>query len=338
MRLHHARKHGVSLHQVAASEPAKISEEQLADHYLGGVPTCKHCGAVYSRRQAFRNHILNTCPVLKAKRAENTQQGDLSSQPTAAERPAAGSAAKPAQTDALQSAPLVTISHAADSHPDVDLGLGVVVPSSSPPVSFQVGAPLFRQEFFVQQCQSSWKNLLHNHEVCMHLRSHCIFCNQWCVANAGGMKQHIRRSHPDAWGFLKSAEDACSSVTLGPQPCSYCGVELKQSARRGHLSRCTVIFQLALAFLQLPKASKDVTGRPNGAGGHHLGRSTAERLLSESGGPGDHDAGVYQNLLRAVGRASGQGPTRARVKQAKEPKDPGPRIGGSRRPTKRTTR
>ena len=61
MRLHRARKHGASLQVTARSEPTKVHEVQLADHYLGGVPTCRHCGAVYSRRQAFRNHILNTC-------------------------------------------------------------------------------------------------------------------------------------------------------------------------------------------------------------------------------------------------------------------------------------
>ena len=92
MRLHHARKHGSSLQNVAASEPAKITEAQLADHYLGGVPTCRHCGAVYSRRQAFRNHILNTCPVLhKGKTCSPAQTASAGIAPTAAERCAAGS-------------------------------------------------------------------------------------------------------------------------------------------------------------------------------------------------------------------------------------------------------
>ena len=133
------------------------------------------------------------------------------------------------------------------------------------------------------------------------------------------MKQHIRRSHPDAWKLLKSAEDACTSATLGPQPCSYCGVDLKQSARRGHLSRCAVIFQLSLASLQLPKASTDVSGRSHGASRHHLGGSAAEGLLSEPGGhPNGNDgarvdSGVPSKQAgRQVGKdESGQRPSRS---------------------------
>ena len=95
MRLHHARKHGVSLQAVSASEPAKVSEVQLADHYLGGVPTCRHCGAVYSRRQAFRNHILNTCPVLNKHRSRTPPGSGVSGVlPAVAERRAADSETK----------------------------------------------------------------------------------------------------------------------------------------------------------------------------------------------------------------------------------------------------
>ena len=220
MRLHHARKHGSSLQKVAASEPAKITEIQLADHYLDGVPTCRHCGAVYSRRQAFRNHILNTCPVLhKGQDPLSVPSKSEGMVPTVAGRCAAGSET-PMPNTSVNAQAALPIPNLPDQNTPPSVGLGFLDTSRPLPDVFSTDRPLFRQPYFVQQRKRGWKGLLRQQEVCLHLRHHCIFCNQRCVANAGGMKQHIRRSHPDAWKHHQAAEDACTSVTLGPQPCS----------------------------------------------------------------------------------------------------------------------
>ena len=63
MRLRHARKHGKAL-GLQKHEYAELSKKlKMADHMLGGMPICKHCGCKFSRPQSLKMHLLKTCPV-----------------------------------------------------------------------------------------------------------------------------------------------------------------------------------------------------------------------------------------------------------------------------------
>ena len=182
----------------------------MADHTLGGMPICKHCGVKFSRPQSLKMHLLKTCPVFTP---DMTTPVPSERQPQSA----------PAQHEAQEQANT-------DAQPVTDM---------TPPVS------LWPQ--VLAAWRTDWKLVLNDMLVTERLKSHCIFCGAFFVK--GGLKSHLRRSHAAEYKFQSSAEAARrSSGKCTFSPCEGCGLVLKSGSLRTHPARCEVLFQIRLAF------------------------------------------------------------------------------------------
>ena len=210
MRLHHARKHGKAL-GLQRHEYAELSKKlKMADHMLGGMPICKHCGVKFSRPQSLKTHLLKTCPVFTP---------DMTTPVPSKRQPQSASAQHEAQEQANT-----------DAQPVTDM---------TPPVS------LWPQ--VLAAWRTDWKLVLSEMLVTERLKSHCIFCGAFFVK--GGLKSHLRRSHAAEYKFQSSAEAVCrSSGKCTFSPCEGCGLVLKSGSLRTHPARCEVLFQIRLAF------------------------------------------------------------------------------------------
>eukprot|EP00439_Symbiodinium_sp_Y106_P003166 s10656_g1.t1 len=61
--------------------------------------------------------------------------------------------------------------------------------------------PLSRQVEVLQTCQTGWVDFAESHGE--QLKYYCVICGQWCAPAAGGLKSHMRRSHPTQWTMDK---------------------------------------------------------------------------------------------------------------------------------------
>ena len=79
------------------------------------------------------------------------------------------------------------------------------------------------------------------------LKRHCVLCNQW-LAGERHMKTHYKHMHAE---FLQEHQQSISSWVKRTgqafNPCLYCAIDVLQT--RGHIPRCTVLFQLGALFV-----------------------------------------------------------------------------------------
>ena len=92
--------------------------------------------------------------------------------------------------------------------------------------------------------EQGWRRLLQVQDLCLHLRQHCIQCNQWVVDGAH-LKHHIRCHHKSTWARHHSeATKSCRLlVKCAASPCSWCGRRPGKPAR--HVTQCAVAWQLS---------------------------------------------------------------------------------------------
>ena len=100
--------------------------------------------------------------------------------------------------------------------------------------------------------EQGWRRLLQVQDLCLHLRQHCIQCNQWVVDGAH-LKHHIRCHHKSTWARHHSeATKSCPLlVKCAASPCSWCGRRPGKPAR--HVTQCAVA--LATKLLCTPVRS-----------------------------------------------------------------------------------
>ena len=292
MRLHHARKHKVSLRATGTTagpdEAARSNQNlQLHLHAKAGLPICKHCGKVYKRWSTFRSHLLNTCPVLNlgAYQPPTSSSGRTDLQPVSSS-PGAGDAALP-QGDC--SAVQLATSMTADCPPPKPANESALPYMTHPTHEPDPDLPVSQWSSVVDAWTSDWKLALRVPGVKDKLQHHCIFCNAWCVSDKGGVKQHLRRAHATAWRHKDAVESHCNSSGLCRfSPCEACGAKLKPNSLSTHPGRCGVLFAIRLAY----EVWKD--NRSNGGlGGAASGRRVEGiRTLHERPDPvgGEHCA------------------------------------------------
>ena len=130
---------------------------------------------------------------------------------------------------------------------------------------------------------------LRNHELLQKLKQHCVLCNQW-MAGERPMKTHYQHMHAS---FLKEHQQDIQlwmkRTGQAFSPCIYCANHVIQS--RGHIPKCTVLFQLGALFVPARKVQYgrgdpghvrqrgyDASGRDNysGSRGHPQGSQAAQ--------------------------------------------------------------
>ena len=212
MRQHHTRTHKIRMQFKAQGPAGRLHALRTQDHSENNMPICKHCKVKLASWHNFRVHILTSCPVLHAQRAQPELVGS-------AEQSAAGPAEEPSLRSALQYA----------AGPDAP-------GSTEAPVAE-------RSEVLALLPQQNWKNILWLDGVKEHLRNHCILCAQWISSAPGALNKHMFSLHPEV--SRHSAEASAQSLTLreGQQrPCGACGA--RPLHRTKH--KCRVLYQICL--------------------------------------------------------------------------------------------
>ena len=219
MRTHCARTHKISFVRPDLQQGTARQEVDIAQHSLHGLPTCRHCGFVFRKWSGFKGHILSACPVLHARTvapaAITTEDTVLAETvPGSAEQSAAGPAPntvlsasaslspKPPQDEAPNEIPAnpspMQIS-TLEQGPDSTTATALTPPEPPPPEP--PALPLSRQVEVLQTCQTGWVDFAESHGE--QLKYYCVICGQWCAPAAGGLKSHMRRSHPTQWTMDK---------------------------------------------------------------------------------------------------------------------------------------
>ena len=178
---HAMRAHATQRHDMRFTTKLDTAAGRNIDprkHSLGGMPTCRHCKRAFRKWGGLKGHVLNACPVLQSRPPQPPGPG---------QSPVSQLDNTPPTTNEPLSPPI------APNCP--------VSPTQQPPLaSVDTEDPTLQAVAHVQvhvdAAVADWVSFAEAQGK--RLKDTCIFCSQWC-SKGGGVKQHIRRTHPDHW-------------------------------------------------------------------------------------------------------------------------------------------
>ena len=235
LRQHQALRHG----QIQAD---RVNIEYKPEqHFIGGMPQCRHCKRTLYNWSALQGHItLNVCNWYP-RQAETTPQAHAQATP-----------------------PLIPVPHVEASQPEPDStqvplakatqpGPVVAADALEPPqqtsderpsASDEDSVPLLKQDRVLQHLQQHEGVLTQADLHRAHLSQHCGFCGRW-IAEGGMIKTHILRVHKELAALLTADfHKACTEfkyMLKRSQNCRWCGRIVHGTDR--HSSQCPVLFQ-----------------------------------------------------------------------------------------------
>ncbi|CAE7797071.1 unnamed protein product [Symbiodinium sp. CCMP2592] len=237
MRSHKARKHKLPA-QPSPSPPTATAPQDPPHKPSGegvlaattynlyatdGMPTCRLCGATFTRVEGLKKHINRGCKVLDTLPVASEQTA-LGEDPTQVEVKVASAGEELGETQ-------VPTPHGV--HP-------AVIPDAD--------RPLLQVLEFQQALEQGWRSVLQKPSFCSSLSQYCAVCHQWISTVGPGCKQHYRTMHAQEYALAADAVARASSLGLVPvSPCRYCGRKCLDP--RKHLKGCVPVFQASLAGL-----------------------------------------------------------------------------------------
>ena len=208
------KRHLVSAHQ--APMPAWSGAFDRAEHSVGGLPTCRHCGQSLGSWSHLRRHINdNNCPVHWL--SEHGMEVDEIDRETCDAGPV-GEVASPvdilsSETDGrnertlLASTQTLDVSVQSQSNPVLppsanqsheEVSLPTQVPQKLQPAQQSRIAISNRQQIIDIVKSRGWLALLADAKVCTEMSVYCVICGQW-LADKTQMKVHTQRIHSTLW-------------------------------------------------------------------------------------------------------------------------------------------
>ncbi|CAE7229050.1 unnamed protein product [Symbiodinium sp. CCMP2456] len=177
MRGHVKRKHGYSLVPEQFADKKARYEIDITQHCVDGMPVCRHCRRTFRKWRGFQDHILRGCQSMTLPLTAVSQGAETQPSPPLAPalQFAAGSQPGPNAADEQQDPPHTPAANERSS----------------------ILRPFISEPQLMQQLVTDWVKTAEEQGAV--LSSHCAFCTQWCSKEKGGIKNHIRRMHPDLW-------------------------------------------------------------------------------------------------------------------------------------------
>ena len=192
------------------SKASRPNASEYVANAVDGMPECRHCRRIFTRVEALKKHLQGSCPVLHKRVPSNGEQ------PLAVDVPLP-----------VQNSP----------EPGL-LGHTCRAQSSGRDANLAV-APLSAQKEFRTLLHEGWKRVLRNADFSASLRTYCVLCGQW--VSCGGVKQHVRLMHSDAWLLKAEAVARCTGLGLRVEsPCGYCGLVVKDP-QNAHSQVCGAV-------------------------------------------------------------------------------------------------
>ena len=232
MRIHHTRKHGVSLHKYSRTTAA-ASALDLSKHSKGGMPICLHCQRSFSGWPELRYHLLNVC----ASAAPLIHSID------------------PPSTTALAYSP----SQLQDVTEDLARDTQAELPESArqfaaglPEASTDPTLPLCRNRSLLHVIKTpTWYLAFRLPGISQHLRHHCVFCDRWISHRSGALENHLRSQHPIIYRRQKDVRSICRTTWVARfSPCEACG----SAFAKGTKHQCTILQHLG--YLRLASGAE----------------------------------------------------------------------------------
>ena len=213
MKIHHKRKHKISLPRTQKPEATDITQAELIQHSKDGMPHCKYCSKRFAGWAEFRWHVVNACESRPQDDApmnnlETPEQHQYASAPGVASE---GELA-PAVSD-LGSAD-------AEARPAWQFAAGPA-PASTEADNLPLAQ---RAELTTALQKPQWYLYVQLPGVLDRLRNHCVFCNQWLSHRSGALENHLKAHHPEHYRRQKDVRSLCRTTpTVKFSPCSACG-------------------------------------------------------------------------------------------------------------------
>ena len=205
MKIHHTKMHGPTSGQTKVSAVQARGQLNVYEHSLDGMPTCKHCLQKFSRWPNFLSHLLQSCPQLHGGNPQRETGTNNETTGTPQTIPCTESSAEKLQGQTCRAS-------AVDAAAQRSAAGCILEPfQRRQPVIELIGT-------------ARWKEVLDLPAMCSDLAHHCVVCMQWVAASPAGMKNHLKRAHPQEWQHVADASALSLTLTEGKHPpCKACG-------------------------------------------------------------------------------------------------------------------